>query len=67
MIMNRISGINRQSPVPLYYQLKEILLELIESGEVAPNTLIPTEKELEELSKRKQSGNGAKSLSIRNK
>jgi GntR family transcriptional regulator len=46
--MNRISSIDRQSPVPLYYQLKEILLELIESEEVAPNTPIPTEKELEE-------------------
>jgi GntR family transcriptional regulator len=48
MIMDRISSIDRQSPVPLYHQLKEILLELIEGGEFAPNTSIPTEKELEE-------------------
>lgn len=37
--------LNRQSPIPLYYQLKEILLDLIKSGELEEGRL-PTEEEL---------------------
>lgn len=39
--------IDRSSPIPLYYQLKKILLDTIEKGEWAPGALIPSEKELE--------------------
>jgi len=39
--------IDRDSPVPLYYQLQRILLEQIESGQLVPGQAIPTEKELE--------------------
>jgi GntR family transcriptional regulator len=38
---------DRTSPVPLYYQLKLLLLEKIERGEWARGALIPSEKELE--------------------
>lgn len=35
-----------KQPMPLYYQLKEILRERIESGEFQSNSTIPTESEL---------------------
>jgi GntR family transcriptional regulator len=41
--------IDRNSPLPLHYQLKQILLEKIESGEWKPNDLIPSEQELQTL------------------
>jgi len=37
--------LDRRSPIPLYYQLKEILLDLIKSGELEGGRL-PTEEEL---------------------
>lgn len=40
--------IYRNSPVPRYYQLKEILRERIGSGEWKPGDLIPSERELSE-------------------
>lgn len=40
--------IDRKSPLPLHYQLKQHLLEKIESGEWKPNGLIPSEQELQE-------------------
>lgn len=40
--------IYRNSPVPRYYQLKEILRERIRSGEWKPGDLIPSERELSE-------------------
>ncbi|MCO5190594.1 MAG: GntR family transcriptional regulator [Anaerolineae bacterium] len=40
--------IDRSSPLPLYYQLKQILLEKIESGLWSPGDLIPSEHELQE-------------------
>lgn len=39
---------DRNSPVPLYYQLKQILTKTIDSGELAPCQRIPTERELGE-------------------
>ncbi|HRR91935.1 MAG TPA: GntR family transcriptional regulator, partial [bacterium] len=39
------SKLDRRSPIPLYYQLKEILLDLIKSGELEGGRL-PTEEEL---------------------
>lgn len=39
--------VDRNSPLPLHYQLKQHLLEKIESGEWKSNDLIPSEQELQ--------------------
>ncbi len=41
-----IKNINPNLPIPLYYQLKILLLEYIQSGEWEPGYIIPTEQEL---------------------
>lgn len=41
-------GIDANRPVPLYYQLRELLRQQIVSGALKPGDQIPTEKELEE-------------------
>ena len=38
--------IHRNSPIPIYHQLKEILLKKIRTGEWQPGALIPSEREL---------------------
>ncbi|SHI63863.1 GntR family transcriptional regulator [Propionispora hippei] len=38
--------VDKTSPVPLYYQLKNILVELIENEELQPDDPIPPEREL---------------------
>lgn len=43
-----MSTIVRKSPLPRYYQLKEIMREKIRSGEWKPGDLIPSERELGE-------------------
>ena len=43
-----MSAIYRNSPLPRYFQLKEILRERIRSGEWKPGELIPSERELSE-------------------
>lgn len=43
-----MSVIYRNSPVPLYYQLKEIMRQRIRTGEWQPGDLIPSERELSE-------------------
>lgn len=43
-----MSSIVRKSPLPRYYQLKEIMREKINSGEWKPGDLIPSERELGE-------------------
>lgn len=43
--------LDRTSPYPLYYQLKQILLEKIEQGEWKPGSRIPTEFALQESTK----------------
>lgn len=43
-----MSTLNRRVPIPLYYQLKEILKEQIEEGILAPGDLLPSERELSE-------------------
>src|SRR5690348_5357562 len=43
-----LSAIYRNSPLPRYYQLKEIMREKIRSGEWQPGDLIPSERELGE-------------------
>ncbi|GIK55675.1 MAG: GntR family transcriptional regulator [Chloroflexi bacterium] len=42
-------NVDRNSPLPLHYQLKQYLLEQIESGVWQPNDLIPSEQELQTL------------------
>jgi len=38
--------LNRQSPIPLYHQLKEFLIERVESGEFPVDKPLPTEMEI---------------------
>src|SRR2546426_115752 len=38
--------LERTNPLPLYYQLKEVLRQQIRSGHLAPHTAIPSEPEL---------------------
>lgn len=38
--------ISKQDPLPLYYQLKELLLEMIENEELKPGDPVPPEREL---------------------
>ncbi len=42
----RKSGISKKSPLPIYYQVKEILKERIESGSLKPHECLPSEREL---------------------
>jgi GntR family transcriptional regulator len=44
-----MNPIFRKSPLPRYYQLKEIMREKIHVGEWKPGNLIPSERELSEL------------------
>ena len=41
-------GINRNSPLPLYFQLKEILLGKIQQGQWKPGEQLPTEEEIQQ-------------------
>ena len=41
-----MADIDRSLPIPLYYQLKTMLLKQIESGELLPGDKVPTEEEL---------------------
>ena len=41
--------LNKNTPVPLYYQLEALILEEIENGSYPPGSMIPTEKELSEM------------------
>jgi len=41
--------IDRNSPVPLYYQVKQSLLEKLEDGTWKPGDLVPSEQELQEV------------------
>ena len=38
--------LERSNPIPLYYQLKEVLRQQIRAGHLAPHTAIPSEPEL---------------------
>lgn len=44
--MRKVSKIN---PLPLYYQIKEIIQEMIENEELKPGDIIPAERELCEI------------------
>jgi GntR family transcriptional regulator len=41
-------NINKHSPVPIYHQIEEQLKELIDKGELQPDTLLPSEREYSE-------------------
>ncbi len=41
-----MNGISLTSHQPIYYQLKQIIIEAIQSGEYKANDRLPTEKEL---------------------
>ncbi len=43
-----INAIDRSSPLPLYYQLKRILLRHIQNEDIIPGEAIPSETELQE-------------------
>jgi len=40
--------VDKSSPIPIYYQIKETLKEKIESGSMDPHERLPSERELEE-------------------
>lgn len=41
--------LDKSVPIPLYFQLKTILLEAIKRGDYPVDSMIPTEKELSEM------------------
>lgn len=43
-----IIAIDRNSPLPLYYQLKELLLSKIQKGELKPGQQLPTEEDIQQ-------------------
>lgn len=43
-----MTTLDRNSPVPLYYQLKQIIMEKLESGVWKPGDLVPSEQELQD-------------------
>jgi GntR family transcriptional regulator len=47
--MLHLQKLDKSVPIPLYYQLKSLLLEEIKSGGYPVDGLIPTEKELSEM------------------
>lgn len=42
------SNLNRREPLPLYYQLKELLKDLIDQGKIPPHQQLPSEQKLAE-------------------
>jgi GntR family transcriptional regulator len=46
--MNKMR-LNENSPVPLYYQLENMIREEIEGGKYDPGDKIPSERELSEI------------------
>jgi GntR family transcriptional regulator len=43
-----MTAIERESPVPLYHQLKQLLTERIANGDWLPGDMLPTEEQLQE-------------------
>ena len=39
-------SLDKESPVPLYYQLKEILMAMVDDGELAPGDIVPSERDI---------------------
>ena len=44
--METTRSINKESRIPLYYQLIDILIEMIEKGYISENDQLPSEREL---------------------
>lgn len=42
-------SIDKNTPVPMYYQLKKIILDMIREGKLKPGDMIPTELELSDI------------------
>jgi GntR family transcriptional regulator len=42
-------SLNKNTPIPLYFQLKECIKEKIETGELKPGDLLPSERELSQV------------------
>ncbi len=40
--------VDKKSPIPVYYQLKNIVLKKIQNGEFSAGSLIPSERDLGE-------------------
>lgn len=40
--------LERESPIPLYYQLKQLLIDQISVGDLKPGDMLPTEEQLQE-------------------
>src|SRR5690606_36647664 len=47
--MKMARRVSKNSPIPLYYQLKEILQEMIDNEELKPGDALPSERELCEI------------------
>lgn len=49
--MNKFThiSIDKNTPVPMYYQLKKIILDMIKEGSLKPGDMLPTELELSEV------------------
>ena len=48
-MLNKNMTIDKTVPVPLYYQLKTLILNEIKEGNYKPGDMIPTEKEISEM------------------
>lgn len=45
-VYTTVKGIDKDNPLPIYHQLKEMIKKKIETGEYAPGSQLPTEHEL---------------------
>ena len=41
--------LNKNTPIPLYFQLKKLILDELDSGELPVGSMLPTENELIEM------------------
>ena len=48
-MLNKDMPIDKSTPIPLYYQLKNLILDEIKAGNYKPDDLIPTENEISEM------------------
>ncbi|MDR2670807.1 MAG: GntR family transcriptional regulator, partial [Oscillospiraceae bacterium] len=44
--MFRDKTLDKNTPIPLYFQLKQLILGMIEAGDLRPGDLLPTEQAL---------------------
>jgi GntR family transcriptional regulator len=45
----KLFQLNKNIPIPLYYQLKQYLIQEIKSGRLKPGDMVPSEREMSEL------------------